>query len=243
MMAGATRRYALFEQRLFSLGRPEWLAERVWPWRMLIAWIAAAGAIHGAAMGMFRLDSAERIALVAYSAIKVPVLILLTTAIVLPAYFILNTILGLREDFARALRAVLFGQAGLALALASLAPFTMLAYASGVSHGQAQLFGALMFAIATGLGQVVLLRHYRPLIAGTGERGHRHRLMLWAWVVLYAFVGIQLGWILRPYIGVPGMPVQFFREDAFSNAYTYFLRLALRGGASPTRGASLLYPD
>jgi hypothetical protein len=31
------------------------------------------------------------------------------------------------------------------------------------------------------------------------------------WVVIYALVGAQMGWILRPFIGTPGLPFQWFR--------------------------------
>ena len=33
-----------------------------------------------------------------------------------------------------------------------------------------------------------------------------------AWIVMYAVVGAQMGWILRPFIGTPSMPFQIFRE-------------------------------
>jgi hypothetical protein len=31
------------------------------------------------------------------------------------------------------------------------------------------------------------------------------------WVVLYALVGAQMGWILRPFIGAPELPFVWFR--------------------------------
>ena len=31
------------------------------------------------------------------------------------------------------------------------------------------------------------------------------------WVVIYALVGAQMGWILRPFIGRPDLPFQLFR--------------------------------
>ena len=43
--------------------------------------------------------------------------------------------------------------------------------------------------------------------------------MLRTWIFVYVFVGIQMGWVLRPFIGNPRAPVQFFREDSWSNAY------------------------
>ena len=33
-----------------------------------------------------------------------------------------------------------------------------------------------------------------------------------AWTVMYAVVGAQMGWILRPFIGSPDMPFELFRE-------------------------------
>jgi len=68
----------------------------------------------------------------------------------------------------------------------------------------------------------MLLRgYYRPLI----DRNHRHRWMFRTWIVIYAFVGIQMGWVLRPFVGAPGAPVQFFRKDPWGNAYVRVMDL------------------
>jgi hypothetical protein len=63
--------------------------------------------------------------------------------------------------------------------------------------------------------QWMLRRSYQPLI----ETNSKHRWMLRVWLVIYVFVGIQMGWVLRPFIGDPELPVQFFREGSWSNAY------------------------
>jgi hypothetical protein len=49
--------------------------------------------------------------------------------------------------------------------------------------------------------------------------------MLRAWLFVYAFVGIQMAWIPRPFIGDPYAPPQFFREDSRGNAYRVVGRL------------------
>jgi hypothetical protein len=193
--------------------------------RTLIAAILLAGPVYGAFMGSFAL-SAERAPLVLYAAAKVPLLILVTTLVCLPGFFVLNTVLGLRADFARAMRAILAGQAALTLALASLGPITRFIYASGATHRGALLFNAAMFTVATAAAQTIMLRRYRPLTADPATGG-RHRVMLWTWVVLYAFVGVQMAWMLRPFVGSPGIPVAFFREEPFSNAYVVIVRLVL----------------
>ncbi len=208
-----------------ELGRPR---GEVRAWWALALVVLLAGPVYGAFMGSFALRSAERLPMVLYAAAKVPLLIFVTTAVCLPGYFVLSTVLGLRADFGRALRSVLAGQAGLTVALASLGPLTRFAYVSGLDHRRALLFNAAMFAVATVVGQVVMLRWYRPLLRQP-ERGGRHRAMLWAWLVMYAFVGVQMGWMLRPFVGSPGMPVAFFRDEPFSNAYLVVFRLVFGG--------------
>lgn len=204
-----------------GLGRPLALEPEA---RALAALVLAAGPVYGAFMGSFALESADRLPLVLYSAVKVPLLIFATTAVCLPGFFVLSSVLGLRAFFGRAMRAILAGQAALTVALASLGPVTRMAYFSGADHRQALLFNAAMFTLATAAGHAVMLRRYRTLRADP-VYGSRHTVMLWAWVVMYAFVGIQMGWMLRPFVGNPGMPVAFLRDEPFSNAYIVVFRL------------------
>lgn len=194
-------------------------------WRWLLAFIAIFGPLYGFCMGSFSATEAERWWLAIFAAAKVPLLLGATTLLCLPAYFILNTILGLRDDFAAGLQAILAGQAALSIALASIAPLTLVWYASDVTYRAALLFNAAAFAVSTLAGHVIMLRHYRPLI----RRDARHRLGLTSWLCLYAFVGIQMGWMLRPFIGSPGQPPQFFRPEPFSNAYVVVARLLIGG--------------
>ncbi len=156
-----------------------------------------------------------------YSALKMPLLLMATLFLSLPSYFVLNTLLGVRSDFAAAWRGIVASQAGLTIILVSLAPITAFWYASTAYYRSAILFNALMFAVASAGAQAILRRAYRPLI----ERDPRHRWLLRIWIVLYAFVGIQMGWNLRPFIGTPDEPVRFFREGAWENAYVIVARM------------------
>ena len=155
-----------------------------------------------------------------YSGLKVPLLLVVTSAVCLPNFFIVNTLRGLRDDFARAVRGVLAAQAKMAVVLAALAPVTLWTYASTSDYDLAALLNGVMFLLATLVGQVVLSRHHLPLIA----RDPRHRLGKATWLTLYVFVAIQLAWVLRPFVRSPGLPATFFREDACSNAYVSVFR-------------------
>lgn len=193
----------------------------------LISCILFFGAFYGMAMGCRSLwpnvpvtaklqqVGADRAWMVFYSSLKVPLLLLVTFGLSVPSFFVLNTLSGLREDFGEALQSLMATQAGLAVILAALSPFTLFWYASSVSYQSAVLFNALMFAVASVSSQYLLRRYYRPLIM----RHERHRLMLRLWLVLYGFVGIQMGWILRPFIGDPNSPATFLRTESWGNAY------------------------
>lgn len=189
--------------------------------RHLAALVLAGGIFYGGVMGTFGGMAGERAWMVFFSAIKVPLLLLATFAIALPSFFVLNTLLGVRGDFALVVQALLINQAGLAVILAALAPYTALWYLSSAGYNEAILFNGFMFATASLTAQWLLRRCYQPLVA----RNRRHRLLMRIWSLLYVFVGIQMGWILRPFIGDPSMPVQFFRADTWDNAYVIVARM------------------
>ena len=175
----------------------------------------AFGLAYGLAMGTFSGVWDGRSLQMLYSAVKVPILLTATFAVALPSFFVLNTLAGVRDDFGRVLRALLAAQAGLTLVLASLAPLTVAFYAGTTDYNAAILFNAGCFGVASLAGQSLLKRFYRDMEASDP----RHRSLRRLWLVLYAFVGVQAGWVLRPFIGKPGSPEVFFRDGAWGNAY------------------------
>jgi len=212
------------------LRRAPWVAGRTTDsWRALLRLIACFivfGFLYGAAMGCFRVLDAQSgwVLQIRYSAAKVPMLLAVTFAISLPSFFVLNSLLGLRGDFAQAVRSLVAAQAGLAIVLASLAPLTLVWYASSARYTDALLFNGAMFAVASVSGQWLVRRYYQPLIA----KNHRHRWVLWAWLFVYMLVGIQMAWLLRPFVGSPMSEVRFLRPDPWDNAYEFVARLVWR---------------
>jgi len=181
----------------------------------------AGGLFYGAVMGAFTGLAPGRWHQLLYSGVKVPLLLLVTFALCLPSFFVVNALAGLREDFGEALRAIAGTQACVTLVLAALAPLTAVFYLSCGDYALAVLANGVMFAVATAAAQVVVRRYYGPLI----RRDRRHRRMLTVWFGLYVFVGIQMGWVLRPFIGDPERPVVLFRQEAWGNAYVVVVNL------------------
>ena len=182
--------------------------------------LVVAGLLYGAVMGAYSARGLQAL----YSALKVPLLLVCATAVCLPNFFVVNTLLGLRDDFAAAMRGVIAAQAAVSIALAALGPLTAFAYLNGIEYDTALLLNGAMFAVAAIAGQTLLQRHYRELIA----RNPLHRVARASWLVLYCFVAIQLAWVLRPFVGSPNLPPTFFRDDAWSNAYVMLWKLVAR---------------
>jgi hypothetical protein len=187
----------------------------------LILAIVVYGMFYGGVMGSYGGVNGLRLWQAVYSAVKVPFLMITTFLFCLPSFFVLNTLLGLRDDFMRVVRALISTQAGLTVILSALAPFTAFWYISGSRYEPAILFNGMMFAVASFSAQWMLRREYIPLIT----KNPKHRWMLRTWIIIYVFVGIQMGWVLRPFIGNPQSPVQFFREGSWSNAYEVVLQM------------------
>ena len=38
------------------------------------------------------------------------------------------------------------------------------------------------------------------------------KLVFRCWVIVFGLVGAQMGWVLRPFVGNPNQPFQWFRE-------------------------------
>jgi hypothetical protein len=181
------------------------------PWIELTLITVAGGFLYGAVMGFYGARPLQAF----YSGLKVPLLLGVSSLVCLPSFFVINALLGLRDDFAAAFRGVLAAQATLAVSLAVLSPVLVIIYLSIHRYPQAVFFNGIQFAMATALGQLVLTRHYRPLV----RANPRHRIGKLSWLALYVFVAIQMAWVLRPFIGAPALPTRFLREEAWSNAY------------------------
>ncbi len=198
-------------------------AERA-PVRTQLLVIALFGSVYGAVMGSYGGLAGDGWKQALVSAIKVPWLFTATFALCLPSFFVLNVLAGLARDFRRVLNALLAFQAIAALVLSALAPITFLFNVSTDLYDFMLLWNGVAFATASLAGHAAMRRIYRLLIAGRA----RHRLLHRVWLALYMFVGIEMAWVLRPFVGAPGMPVQFFRHGAWGNAYTQLIELLMR---------------
>jgi hypothetical protein len=65
-----------------------------------------------------------------------------------------------------------------------------------------------------------------------GDAFGRHTRSVFAcWMIVFALVGAQMGWVLRPFIGSPDLPFTWFRERGsnFFEAVLHSLGALLSG--------------
>ena len=171
------------------------------------------GGAYGAVMAGYHGVAGERLLMVLFGVVKIPMLFGVTMLLSVPCFYVLNLLLGVGEDFPRVWRGLVDYQLSVAIQLAALLPVTLFVNITEGNYRLAQGWSILVFAVAAWTARSSLEVCYAPLTnAGV------HRLLRRFWFLVYAFVGIQMGWVLRPFVGHPDMPVQFLRDDV-GNAY------------------------
>jgi NADH:ubiquinone oxidoreductase subunit K len=168
--------------------------------KTMILTIAASAAVFGAAMGSNRLGVQ-----IFFAGIKLPMVVLFTAVICAPALSALNASLDRKADIRRDLALVLASLALGSLVLAALAPVVLLAI---TQHLQYQAIALLVVACAATGGTVGVSLLLRGLF-----RERRAAPVAFALMSVYALIGSQMTWTLRPWILRPRTPgVPFVRE-------------------------------
>ena len=177
--------------------------------------------IYGAIIGSFQswMQSLS-------SAIKLPVLYLLTLIICLPTLYFFNVIFGSQKSFSQHFALLPTAVATTSVLLFSFAPITLFFLVSTNNYQFFILLNVLIFAI-TGVIGVSSLYQGMKLVIEQDTGGSKTRTqILQFWLGLYAFVGSQLGWTLRPFFGTPGFPFELFREKEGNFYLSVFQSLA-----------------
>jgi hypothetical protein len=84
-----------------------------------------------------------------------------------------------------------------------------------LTTSQYQFFKLLnvgVFTIAGLVGVIFLGQGMRIVSAGGEEGALARRNVVRLWILIYAFVGSQMAWTLRPFIGAPGLQFELFRQ-------------------------------
>src|SRR5438876_563849 len=184
------------------------------------------GLVAGAYSGAFQAVSA---------AVKLPFLFFATFAVCFPAFYVVQVLVGSRLKLAQVVILVFGALALTSVVLAAFIPITAFFLVTGADYyfqhllniglaGVAGLFG--MYALHDGLTVVCEKRGVYPRKALTIMR---------VWALLFAFVGVQLAWNLRPFLGDrnQGFQVLGRYQGNFYSAVIYSVNQLLHTEPSP----------
>lgn len=208
------------------------------PVRRLVALALLLGAIYGVSLGCYALfRGADHAALqIVANAWKVPLLFVLTLLVTFPSLYVFAALQRLPLGFGSTLRLLLLATLVHLAVAASLGPVFAFFAASTTSYPFLLLLNVAFFAVGGLLGFMVLRRATRtiydrrpttepapaprdpsqpppmPMPARSSDSaGERTRRALAVWCAIYAVVGAQMSWLLRPFLGAPDQPFSLFR--------------------------------
>jgi hypothetical protein len=205
------------ESQTIAAWTKDWNARRVAGHLGII--ILGAGCF-GAAMGWWRSPEQGM-----FVAIKFPLILLLTTLGNAALNAMLAPLLGLNLSLRQSLLAILMSFAITAAILGAFSP--LLGFLvwnappmtpdvkSTATYGFIKLANVVVIAFAGIAGNARLYQLLRQLAS------HRRiaRRVFVAWLAGNLFLGSQLSWMARPFIGSPQLPVVFLRADALKGNF------------------------
>lgn len=199
-----------------------WLMERdlarAW---FLVGLIFLGSGCFGAALGSWR-DPWQA----AYTAVKLPLILLLTSLGNGLLNAMLAPLLGVNLTLRQSLVAVLMSFGIAAVILGAFSPLLCFlvwntpelapgARTNSGAHSLVLLCETAMIAFAGIAANVRLLR----LLAEAGGSPGAARKVLFFWLAGNLLLGSQLAWILRPFVGSPDLPVEFLRPNALEGNF------------------------
>ena len=206
---------------------------------------------YGCCMGSFGLfgRAEPEFWQVVASGIKVPALFVLTLAATFPSLYVFNTILGSKLPFGELVRLLTSAMSVLIAVLASLGPIVAFFSATTVNYSFILLLNVVVFTVSGAFGLSFLIRKLaggsppEPIVADPDSDSNEEPArvlalktplkscpsigaVFWIWLSVFALVGTQMAWVLRPFVGSPFLPFTWFRprEASFFEAVLKSLR-------------------
>lgn len=146
------------------------------------------------------------------SAVKLPILFLATLVVCSPTLYFFNLIFGSNQSLTQNVSLIMTAVTVTSVLLLAFSP-VVLFFLLVTSHYQFfKLLNVGVFTVAGLIGVTFLGQGMRTVSPAGRERLLARQMVIVLWILLYAFVGSQMAWTLRPFIGAPTMEFELFRQ-------------------------------
>ena len=146
------------------------------------------------------------------SGIKVPLLFSLALLVCFPAFFIIQHVLGSKLGFWQMFKVILSGFVMVTLVMVSFAPIVIFFLITGDNYSFLKLLHVAIFGLSGFFGMKTILDALRFSCEKKQVYPKVGVVVFRFWILILAFVGMQLAWNLRPFIGSKGLPFELFRK-------------------------------
>jgi hypothetical protein len=175
-------------------------------------------ALYGAVMG-----SNHSLWQTLSSGVKLPLLFLATLFVCVPSLYFFGLLFGSNQSFNQNLAVILTAITVTSVLLLSCAPITFFFLITAPQYQFFKLLNVAIFAVAGLLGIVFLYQGMKVVSVAELEGASTRKWVLFFWMFVYAFVGSQMAWTVRPFIGAPNTTFELFRQLG-GNFYTDVFR-------------------
>jgi len=184
----------------------------------LLLFLVILSSMYGAIMGSYH-GAAQAVA----AAVKLPALFCLVLVICFPAFFIIQSILGSRLRILQMIAMILSGFVLTLAIMISFTPVVIFFLLTGSNYYFLQLLHISILGLSGFFGMKSIIDALKFSCEKKNVYPQIGVTVFKFWVVILAFVGIQLAWNLRPFLGDRGEPFQLFRkyEGNFYTAIVY----------------------
>lgn len=171
---------------------------------------------------------------------KVAVLFTLALVICFPAFFIIQYILGSKLKLRQMISIILSGFVLMTAIMISFAPIVIIFLLTGSNYYFLQLLHIAIFFLSGIFGMLTVVEALKYSCETKSIYPQTGVVVFRFWVVILAFVGIQLAWNFRPFLGDRGQPFEWFRhyEGNFYTALIYSAEQLLGGKDKEPAGAN-----
>jgi hypothetical protein len=168
-----------------------------------IAFLALYGAVMGSSHSLWQSLS---------SGAKLPILFLATLVICAPTLYFFNLIFGSNQSLSQNVALILAAVAVTSVLLLSFAPIVLFFLLTTSDYQFFKLLNVALFTVAGVVGVLFLTQGMQIVSYGGREGAKMRQNVVRLWIVVYAFVGSQMAWTLRPFIGAPGLEFELWRQ-------------------------------
>ncbi len=158
---------------------------------------------------------------------KVPALLYGTLLASFPVLHVFNVLVGSRVGFVRTFALTLTAVTTTSILLGAFAPisFVFNVRSRPGDYAFLQLFHVSVFAVAGVFGGLAMYRALCLVCEKSDIYPRTGLRLLKVWILVFGFVGIQVAWSLRPFVGDPVLPPEGLRDEQYETVYTHLIRL------------------